>query len=1715
MGKEYLVKGAKLMCVNGKGISELNVVKGHGYTQKGKAKANCKDCIPGINIPYFKTCQMNIATHMCEGYMKISREWENVAGGSVRTEQVGGENAITLDSVLICDKGGLILPITSGQEDVGEFNSSEFKNRYQKAVNWAKGKNPNFHVCRHDPINMNTGSFLYEKEDLVIPGIKKLSFHMFYDSMDEKGGSIGIGWHHSHETHIRKETGGMLYLCRGDGKEIPYRSLTTGMYAPVMGDRGLLAENGKGFRYADGEGEECVFDCDGKLLERKDRNGNADFYIYNSHGQLTSVKGANGGELFFRYNQEDNLIEVKDHAGREIRLWYQYGKLWKFVNASGHAYTYAYNEAGWLESVVTPRGITGFMNEYDSVGRVVKQTMPDGSFVELSYDDEGMMTRSKEPDGGMIYYESDDRSRNIRTVYHDGEERFGYNDRNLRVLYVDRRGNETRYRYDEQGNLTGIVNALGEETVFSRDKEGRLLAASMGGKVLVSHVYDEKGRLTEACDPLGRSRKTEYDEKGLPVKLILPDGSSFSVCWDERGNVEKVIDPYGGDTSYVYDELNRVCASTDAEGNTTKYQYDERNHLLGVINPEGNVRTYRYNESGKPIEMEDFDKGKLSISYDVMGKPEKMTDKEGRETRQSYDERGNISEQAFPSGALASFSYDRDNRLARMEFRKSKGGEADTVMEYTYDPAGNLLAAKAGDGKEILSESFYGYDALNRVIEATDPAGGKTCYTYDRAGHISSITDPAGNQRFFHYNDAGELTEETDLRGNVTRYEYNLLGQVSAITDGVGRKVRHFYQLGGRLEKTIYADGRQIGYVYDKLGRVVEKKDDRSGSLFYEYDSMGRVVSVTGSEGQRKTYAYDAMGNMVSMTDAGGNTTLYEYTLSGKLCAVTDALGNRAEYAYDKEDNLIYICQKGKEGEGDRETFYERDSFGQVECIRDALGQEEHYTYDALGRMTLKTDREGYRTEYAYTADGKISEIAYGDGTKVEMAYTPLRQLALVKDWLGETRIERTVTGDVTSITDHKGRRISYEWGKLGERKEIIYPEGQKVRFHYDELLHLDRMRIEGGETEEITYLYDKGGRLSEKRMPKGLRTLWHYDERGQLGELIHEDKSGILDRSQYEYDFMGNKTAVTKKRRGMQKENGRYEYGYDALSRLISVSRDGEALRSYAYDTFGNRSRMDDFEAEKSISYAYDVLNRLVSTEENGLDELQSQVFHTDYFYDNRGNLVREEREGQLIRSYEYGAINRLSRAWNAEHHEAVYQYNGLGQRTGKEINGKMEEYLLDLTKAYHNLLEVRTEEGSQNFYFDWNAVAMEASGKGRRSEERRAFPGLHHYMQDELGSPLRVDGFRAEEGEFAGKGSYLVYGYDEFGNDIKEEKGNTGVRIAYDRQGIEQPFGYTGYRKDGISGTYFAQAREYSTGMGRFHAQDIIKGSVVVPITLNQYSYCWSDPMVLIDLDGRLPDEAHAEGESDYTGVFYLNSQNGAYTCGHAALMFVREDGSGTFYSFATSYSYAGEAVLGMYLPGYLSKAEVPASDMAVFFGNQVDEKEVVPYTGQIWTDAIDKPIMLDGSGKVLWKGTPYSRAIYIPITPEEGKAMSDHAEELRREPGEYNLYARNCGMVAQEILSMGGKDFAPGPRNGKQIDEQMHISKFVAQVITLQWDSAIQNFENKFIFDFLDMTMPNGAYYFGELQVNLFRGKEGWRVGDLEDFKYQMYWEGYDEK
>ena len=478
----------------------------------------------------------------------------------------------------------------------------------------------------------------------------------------------------------------------------------------------------------------------------------------------------------------------------------------------------------------------------------------------------------------------------------------------------------------------------------------------------------------------------------------------------------------------------------------------------------------------------------------------------------------------------------------------------------------------------------------------------------------------------------------------------------------------------------------------------------------------------------------------------------------------------------------------------------------------------------------------GYLTKYGYIGQGDVNRMQFAHGQEVKYSYNPLRHLQEMEDWLGLTKIATDPLGRAWNVQYPDGKTVSYTYGKAGERTSITYPDGRTVSYGFDEQVRLSELR-DGDQV--ITYGYDAAGRLTEKHFPNGLHTDYRYDSKGQIKELIHKDQEGILDKYTYQYDLLGNKTGIEKQRRGLGEESGTYQYGYDPLGRLNEVTKDNNPLRTYEYDAFGNRTRL--MERGKQTTYAYNTMNQLLS-------RLDADVEET-YTYDKRGNLSQISANGQIKNQYLYGALNRLEQAVNGKKEAARYQYNGLGHRVGKEIGRenfqlinegldpakqlqsqtispeKKIQYTIDLTREYHNLLQKEEHAQTQTFLWDGNVAGILEDGKD----------SSNYYLQDELGSPLRL----------ADQNGHLCdsYGYDEFGKDL------------YEIQRVIQHFGYTGYQKDQVVDSYFAQAREYQPESGRFLGEDLNKGYITMPFTMNPYTYCFNAPQNYVDLDGQWP--------------------------------------------------------------------------------------------------------------------------------------------------------------------------------------------------------------------------------------------------------------------
>ena len=83
--------------------------------------------------------------------------------------------------------------------------------------------------------------------------------------------------------------------------------------------------------------------------------------------------------------------------------------------------------------------------------------------------------------------------------------------------------------------------------------------------------------------------------------------------------------------------------------------------------------------------------------------------------------------------------------------------------------------------------------------------------------------------------------------------------------------------------------------------------------------------------------------------------------------------------------------------------------------------------------------------------------------------------------------------------------------------------------------------------------------RLTEKAFSNGAKSQYMYNvSNGYLQELSNYDTNGQTDRYQYTYDKAGNKTSITKDRRGLPLDSGVFDYAYDRLNRLTRVTHNG-----------------------------------------------------------------------------------------------------------------------------------------------------------------------------------------------------------------------------------------------------------------------------------------------------------------------------------------------------------------------------------------------------------------------------------------------------------------------------------------------------------------------------------------------------------------------------
>ena len=1337
----------------------------------------------------------------------------------------------------------------------GSFGGGEGGGGFRGGSENQKGNNKNSGTYSTDPVNLNTGNFILDNHDMEISGAMPLVMGRFYNSMGTFRGMLGADWNTGFELKLFRAPehhlfGNDICVMLGDGREEYFASPDGSRYIAASEGTAELTKSEEGYLYQTLEGERYLFDDSGRYIRFEEAH-HVGFDLIYEDGKLVQVKKDSGEFFDLSYNEDGMLETVTDHTGRVCRYLFEEKLLKTAVLPDGSSYEYRYNENGKLCHVTNPRSVDAVETEYDDLYRVTYQKFADGTTNIFEYRDAEMAVVMTERNGSQSIHYHNEKYQNIRNVYADGEESFVYNERGQKIMITDKLGNVTRVQYDDRGNITGIITADKNKTMLTYNQQNKLLTLSVNGKTKVRNQYGKSGDLLVSEDGIGRKTSYIYDGSGRITQIESPDGSLLHAAYDERGNVINITDENDRIWRFFYDERNQMICQENPLGHRNELAYDEMGRVLSQTRSDGNSRHFVYDEWGNLISQREFDGSTITAAYNENNKPVSVVDGAGRETRYDYDSMWNISRIILPGGAVLQYLYDENNHLS------SAFDGLGNETSYTYNPMGNVLTSTDAEG----NCTEYAWDANGHCIMVKDPAGYVTEFKYGDNGEIIYVKDAEGTELFRTFDEADQLIFEKDSSGRSRAYTYNLTGDVASVTDESGRSTFFEYEKGTHNLLTVrYPDESTEHYTYNALGKVDSYTDRHGKKLFYSYDVLGQMTALMNEKEQKMEYAYDLMGRILREKDFDGHVTSYVYNAAGQLESITDPLGNTTSYKYDASDNLTEVLRKDPASSQAVRLVYEYNKAGQLKKLTDALGRTETYEYDRLGRMTRKTDREGLTTDYTYNPQGMLRGVKWADGRETTYAYTPLRRLNKVEDWTGTTRMQYDGNGQISRIIYPDDRVLAYTYDIRGNRTHTLYPNGKEVFCEFD---GLDRLTKLTQEQNSIHYDYDRLGNLTGRKFSEGVSVGYEHDEHGNLSRIICNDAEGCLDEMQFGYDVYGRRNSYRRYCRDVSQNNESYRYSYDAAGHLQQVFRDDQLFREYSYDAFGNRSSLSETDPytgiQKNTSYTYDLsgaLLRQVCGEEV-----------TDYRYDPRGNLIQQIQNGLPVRNYTYDASNRLASAEKVGEAQAFYNYNGLGYRTGMNIfrNGqeKKVSYTLDYSRIYDNLLEKHTDHNIETYL--WGAGL-----EGVRSEAGNS----GWYMKDPLGSVVRKMTVTSLAGE---TDTAFAADYDEFGNVVTTHKAE------------EDSFGYNGFLRDTVAGTWYAQARQYRSETGSFDGLDRFGGDITAPETLNPYVYCVQSPFRYTDKSGYYfgVDDAIAaligaagSGAGQLIGDLVTSAKNGQWT-------------------------------------------------------------------------------------------------------------------------------------------------------------------------------------------------------------------------------------------
>lgn len=767
-----------------------------------------------------------------------------------------------------------------------------------------------------------------------------------------------------------------------------------------------------------------------------------------------------------------------------------------------------------------------------------------GNITQIAYDSRGRIIGITNPDGTAASYD--------------------YDVKNNTVTYTDELGNITSYIYNEPGNLIRVYDVTGSHTLSAKTYDGldrlteETVYSSIGGNKTTYYYYDTQNRLIETGKRsatgslLSRTTYVHLDGSGKTTKTVVGDFNAPSIVTTEYKNnmgfvtsTGKMLNGTEYKDTYTYDyvgnRLTEKTAYTASLGGsyTNSYTYDYAGRVLTATNALG-----RLIQKKKPFASSGGTTYYTEVQY-------------------LYDLNGNIVSQKTADSApgetltYAQTDYDYDSRNRLVMMTTHDGGAAENYTQYYYDALGNTLRMYTGLSAPL---TISGLDA----VSGTDTDYSVTRYVYDQYSNVTSTTDPLGQTETYTYDINGNMLTKTHRSGAMTTYTYDGLGRVTntavETSDGEGDGyVAYSYTLTGQaLSQT---NGTETSaYAYDSLGRVTQEATGKTVKT-YGYNlgnsRTGFLLTQDGAQQMSILYDYDALNRLTGVT-SGTVTAEYGYDTNGNQSYVEYDSGVREEYTYNLANLLTTLVNEDSSGTALSQYEYTYTLDGNQVSKTDQSGKITAYTYDGLGRLTGESESVAGSTlqSYAYTYDdynNRATLTATGtEAYATAYAYDANNRLLTV------VKTNSDCVDTTTYYYDLNGNQVAEVTERVAEAtgsESIALTEGVagSRQSRYNGFNQLVETSVDGT---EVAYTYFPSGLRASKTVD-AVTTEFVLDGDSAVLELVSDSVTALYVRGiNLVYGVIGSDESY---------------YLYNGHGDVVQLTDStGSVTREYNYDSFG-----------------------------------------------------------------------------------------------------------------------------------------------------------------------------------------------------------------------------------------------------------------------------------------------------------------------------------------------------------------------------------------------------------------------------------------------------------------------------------------------------------------------------------------------------------------